>query len=104
MLGSFGSLPPNKQTPRAEIEMERRSRRDREIDDMMPKAREAVILKAAAPFSLGNTHGWAGYYPGPAERDMSRAELAGIHPSTTLNDLILGRRKVAAASIATTLS
>ena len=79
---------------------------------MMPKAREAVILKAAAPFSLGNTHGWAGYYPGPgpgpAERDMSRAELAGIHPSTTLNDLILilglGRGKVAAASIATTLS
>jgi len=81
MLGSFGSLPPNKQTPRAEIEMERRSRRDREIDDMMPKAREAVILKAAAPFSLGNTHGWAGYYPGPgpAERDMSRAEQASIH-------------------------
>jgi hypothetical protein len=34
---------------------------------------------------------------------MSRA---GIHPSTTLNDLILGlgRGKVAAASIATTLS
>ena len=54
MLASFGSLPPNKQTPRAEIEMERRSRRDREIDDMMPKAREAVILKAAVavPFLL----------------------------------------------------